>query len=197
MSLSVERSLTLERDLGRLTLRSRNPLKPTEHRRARGPGGPRPSSFAYRALPALSRTEADTPWCRLSNRSPAGALGTLRICLERLGEWGGEDAPTGCTCRSASCAPTATSLCIRSSRNCSMIGSRNGRAASESRRLFTEHGRRIGPESVRKAVLQVAQEAGLGKVTAHQLRHSSPPRRSTGACRSRRSPRCSDTSQCG
>jgi len=53
-----------------------------------------------------------------------------------------------------------------------MIGSRNGRAASESRRLFTEHGRRIGPESVRKAVLQVAQEAGLGKVTAHQLRHT-------------------------
>jgi integrase/recombinase XerD len=30
---------------------------------------------------------------RLSKRTIAGALGTLRICLERLGEWGGEDAP--------------------------------------------------------------------------------------------------------
>ena len=30
---------------------------------------------------------------RCSKRTIAGALGTLRICLERLGEWGGEDAP--------------------------------------------------------------------------------------------------------
>jgi integrase len=38
--------------------------------------------------------------------------------------------------------------------------------------LFMEHGRRIGNERVRKAVLKVAQEAGLGKVTPHQLRHT-------------------------
>jgi hypothetical protein len=30
---------------------------------------------------------------RLSQRTIAGALGTLRTCLERLGEWDGEDAP--------------------------------------------------------------------------------------------------------
>ena len=30
---------------------------------------------------------------RLSKRSIAGELSTLRICLERLAEWDGEDAP--------------------------------------------------------------------------------------------------------
>jgi hypothetical protein len=35
-----------------------------------------------------------------------------------------------------------------------------------------DHGRRLGPESVRKAILKVAQEAGLEKVTPHQLRHT-------------------------
>ena len=38
--------------------------------------------------------------------------------------------------------------------------------------LFMAHGRRIGPESVRKALLRVAEEAGLGTVTPHQLRHT-------------------------
>jgi hypothetical protein len=31
---------------------------------------------------------------RLSNIGLAEQLGTLRVCLERLGEWDGEDAPT-------------------------------------------------------------------------------------------------------
>jgi site-specific recombinase XerD len=34
------------------------------------------------------------------------------------------------------------------------------------------HGRRIGPESVRKALLRIAEQAGLGPVTPHQLRHT-------------------------
>ena len=38
--------------------------------------------------------------------------------------------------------------------------------------LFMAHGRRLGPESVRKAPLKVAEEAGLGPVTPHQLRHT-------------------------
>jgi integrase/recombinase XerD len=38
--------------------------------------------------------------------------------------------------------------------------------------LFMAHGRRIGPGSVRKALLRVAEEAGLGPVTPHQLRHT-------------------------
>lgn len=35
-----------------------------------------------------------------------------------------------------------------------------------------EHGRRIGNERVRKALLKIAHQAGLGKVTPHQLRHT-------------------------
>ena len=38
--------------------------------------------------------------------------------------------------------------------------------------LFMDHGRRLGPESVRKAVQKVAREAGLDNVTPHQLRHT-------------------------
>ena len=38
--------------------------------------------------------------------------------------------------------------------------------------LFMDHGRRLGPDSVRKAILKVACEAGLDKVTPHQLRHT-------------------------
>jgi site-specific recombinase XerD len=38
--------------------------------------------------------------------------------------------------------------------------------------LFMAHGRRLGPESVRKALLKVAGQAGLEKVTPHQLRHT-------------------------
>jgi hypothetical protein len=38
--------------------------------------------------------------------------------------------------------------------------------------LFMAHGRRLGPESVRKALQKVAIEAGLGPVTPHQLRHT-------------------------
>jgi site-specific recombinase XerD len=38
--------------------------------------------------------------------------------------------------------------------------------------LFMDHGRRLGPESVRQALLKVAEQAGLGTVTPHQLRHT-------------------------
>ncbi|HUA48168.1 MAG TPA: tyrosine-type recombinase/integrase, partial [Solirubrobacteraceae bacterium] len=38
--------------------------------------------------------------------------------------------------------------------------------------LFMDHGRRLGPESVRRAVQKVAREAGLDNVTPHQLRHT-------------------------
>jgi site-specific recombinase XerD len=35
-----------------------------------------------------------------------------------------------------------------------------------------EHGRQIGNDRVREAILRVADHAGLGKVTPHQLRHT-------------------------
>ena len=38
--------------------------------------------------------------------------------------------------------------------------------------LFMDHGRRLGPESVRRVLLRVSEEAGLGPVTPHQLRHT-------------------------
>ena len=38
--------------------------------------------------------------------------------------------------------------------------------------LFMDHGRRLGPESVRQALLKIAEQAGLGTVTPHQLRHT-------------------------
>jgi hypothetical protein len=38
--------------------------------------------------------------------------------------------------------------------------------------LFMDHGRRLGPESVRRAVQKVAREAGINNVTPHQLRHT-------------------------
>ena len=48
---------------------------------------------AYRALQAAPREQAQPPGGRLSKRTIAGELSTLRICLERLAEWDGEDAP--------------------------------------------------------------------------------------------------------
>jgi hypothetical protein len=48
------------------------------------------------------------------------------------------------------------------------------RSAGESARavVFMDHGRRLGPESVRRVLLKVAKQAGLGRVTPHQLRHT-------------------------
>ena len=46
--------------------------------------------------------------------------------------------------------------------------------------LFVEHGQRIGPVAYR-AVAKTAQAAGIGHVSPHRLRHTWPPRRSTGA----------------
>jgi integrase len=63
--------------------------------------------------------------------------------------------------------------------------------------LFMAHGRRLGPESVREALQKVATEAGLGPVTRTSSATRWRRRRSTAACRSRRSPRCSGTSRCG
>ena len=38
--------------------------------------------------------------------------------------------------------------------------------------LFIEHGRRIGPQRVLKAILRAAKAAGIERVTPHQLRHT-------------------------
>ena len=181
---------------------------------------------------------------RCSKRTIAGALGTLRICLERLGEWGGEDAPVrtlmfpGDVPKLDDPLPRfiddgAAKKLIEAARATDdpfarlvveflartgmrrgellnltvdavvQIGSAHwlhvplGKLRTDryiplhpqlkelldewiARRpatlrepwLFMEHGRRIGNDRVRKAILKVAEEAGLGKVTPHQLRHT-------------------------
>jgi integrase len=181
---------------------------------------------------------------RLSKRTIAGALSTLRICLERLGEWDGEDAPArtlmfpGDVPRLDDPLPRfiddgAAKKLIQAARATddpfarlvveflARTGMRRGELlalridsvvqigsaywlhvplgkmrtdryiplhpqlkelldewVAERPRdlrepwLFMAHGRRIGPESVRKALLKVAQEAGLENVTPHQLRHT-------------------------
>jgi site-specific recombinase XerD len=181
---------------------------------------------------------------RLSKRTIAGALGTLRICLERLGEWRGEDAPVrtlmfpGDVPKLDDPLPRfiddgAAKKLIEAARATddpfarlvveflARTGMRRGellnltvdsvvqigsaywlhvplgklrtdryiplhpqlkelldewvtQRPSTLREpwLFMEHGRRIGNDRVRKAILKVAHEAGLGKVTPHQLRHT-------------------------
>ena len=181
---------------------------------------------------------------RCSKRTIAGALGTLRICLERLGEWGGEDAPVrtlmfpGDVPKLDDPLPRfiddgAAKKLIEAARATddpfarlvveflARTGMRRGEllnltvdavvqigsaywlhvplgklrtdryiplhpqlkelldewiarrpATLREPWLFMEHGRRIGNDRVRKAILMVAEEAGLGKVTPHQLRHT-------------------------
>ena len=181
---------------------------------------------------------------RCSKRTIAGALGTLRICLERLGEWGGEDAPVrtlmfpGDVPKLDDPLPRfiddgAAKKLIEAARATddpfarlvveflARTGMRRGEllnltvdavvqigsaywlhvpvgklrtdryiplhpqlkelldewiarrpATLREPWLFMEHGRRIGNDRVRKAILKVAEEAGLGKVTPHQLRHT-------------------------
>ena len=181
---------------------------------------------------------------RCSKRTIAGALSTLRICLERLGEWGGEDAPVrtlmfpgdvpklddplprfiddGAAKKLIEAARATdepfTRLVVEFLARTGMrrgellnltvdavvqIGSaywlhvplgklRTDRyiplhpqlkelldewivrrpATLREPWLFMEHGRRIGNDRVRKAILKVAEEAGLGKVTPHQLTHT-------------------------
>jgi site-specific recombinase XerD len=181
---------------------------------------------------------------RLSKRTLAGELSTLRICLERLGEWDGEDAPTrtlmfpGDVPKLDDPLPRfiddgAAKQLIQAARatddpfarlaveflartglrrgefldlkidSVVQIGAAywlhvplgklrtdryiplhpqlkelldewvSGRPANlREPWLFMAHGRRLGPESVRKALQKVANEAGLGPVTPHQLRHT-------------------------
>jgi site-specific recombinase XerD len=181
---------------------------------------------------------------RLSKRTIAGELSTLRICLERLAEWDGEDAPArtlmfpGDVPKLDDPLPRfiddgAAKKLIQAARATddpfarlaveflARTGLRRGEFLDlkidsivqigaaywlhvplgklrtdryiplhpqlkelldewVSRRpaslrepwLFMDHGRRLGPESVRKAVQKVAREAGLDKVTPHQLRHT-------------------------
>jgi site-specific recombinase XerD len=181
---------------------------------------------------------------RLSKRTLAGELSTLRICLERLAEWDGEDAPTrtlmfpGDVPKLDDPLPRfiddgAAKKLIQAARACddpfarlaveflARTGLRRGEfldlridsvvqigaaywlhvplgklrtdryiplhpqlkelldewVASRPANLrepwlFMAHGRRLGPESVRKALQKVANEAGLGPVTPHQLRHT-------------------------
>jgi site-specific recombinase XerD len=181
---------------------------------------------------------------RLSKRTLAGELSTLRICLERLGEWDGEDAPArtlmfpGDVPKLDDPLPRfiddgAAKKLIQAARATddpfarlvveflARTGLRRGEfldlkvdsvvqigaaywlhvplgklrtdryiplhpqlkelldawVADRSANLrepwlFMAHGRRLGPESVRKALLRVAEEAGLGPVTPHQLRHT-------------------------
>ncbi len=181
---------------------------------------------------------------RLSKRTIAGALGTLRICLERLAEWGGVDAPArtlmfpGDVPKLDDPLPRfiddgAAKKLIEAARASddpfarlvveflARTGMRRGellnltvdsvvqigaaywlhvplgklrtdryiplhpqlkelldewiaQRPSSLREpwLFMEHGRRIGNDRVRKAILKVAHDAGLEKVTPHQLRHT-------------------------
>jgi site-specific recombinase XerD len=181
---------------------------------------------------------------RLSKRTIAGELSTLRICLERLGEWDGEDAPArtlmfpGDVPKLDDPLPRfiddgAAKKLIQAARatddpfarlaveflartglrrgefldlkidSVVQIGSAywlhvplgklrtdryiplhpqlkelldewvaNRPASLREPWLFMDHGRRLGPESVRKAIQKVAREAGLEKVTPHQLRHT-------------------------
>ncbi len=68
--------------------------------------------------------------------------------------------------------------------------------APRSNLLFLERGRRITASRLGAALAAAAADAGIGHVTAHQLRHTLPPRPSTAACPSRPSPRCWATSHC-
>ena len=63
--------------------------------------------------------------------------------------------------------------------------------------LFMERGRRIGVQRIEKALTRIALEAGIGHVTRTSSGTHSRPKRSTVACHSKRSPRCSATSRCG
>jgi site-specific recombinase XerD len=181
---------------------------------------------------------------RLSKRTIAGELSTLRICLERLAEWDGQDAPArtlmfpGDVPKLDDPLPRfiddgAAKKLIQAARATddpfarlaveflARTGLRRGEfldlkidsvvqigsaywlhvplgklrtdryiplhpqlkelldewvaarpASLREPWLFIDHGRRLGPESVRKAILKVAAEAGLEKVTPHQLRHT-------------------------
>ena len=181
---------------------------------------------------------------QLSKRTIAGALGTLRICLERLGEWDGEDTPArtlmfpGDVPKLDDPLPRfiddgAAKKLIGAARATddpfarlvveflARTGMRRGeflnltvdsvvqigaaywlhvplgklrtdryiplhpqlkelldewvaQRPSSLREpwLFMDHGRRIGNERVRKAILKVANEAGLENVTPHRLRHT-------------------------
>jgi site-specific recombinase XerD len=181
---------------------------------------------------------------QLSKRTIAGELSTLRICLERLGEWDGEDAPArtlmfpgdvpklddplprfiddGAAKKPIQAARASDDPFARLTVEfLARTGLRRGEfldlkvdsvvqigaaywlhvplgklrtdryiplhpqlkelldawvadrpANLREPWLFMAHGRRIGPESVRKALLRVAGQAGLGPVTPHQLRHT-------------------------
>jgi site-specific recombinase XerD len=181
---------------------------------------------------------------RLSKRTIAGELSTLRICLERLAEWEGEDAPArtlmfpGDLPKLDDPLPRfiddgAAKKLIQAARATgdpfarlaveflARTGLRRGEfldlkidsvvqigaaywlhvplgklrtdryiplhpqlkelldewvarrpASLREPWLFMDHGRRLGPESVRRALLNVAREAGVDKVTPHQLRHT-------------------------
>ena len=181
---------------------------------------------------------------RLSKRTLAGELSTLRICLERLAEWDGEDAPArtlmfpgdvpklddplprfiddGAAKRLIGAARATDDPFARLAVEfLARTGLRRGEfldlkidsvvqigaaywlhvplgklrtdryiplhpqlkelldewvarrpASLREPWLFMDHGRRLGPESVRQAILKVAGEAGLEKVTPHQLRHT-------------------------
>ena len=181
---------------------------------------------------------------RLSKRTLAGELSTLRICLERLAEWDGEDAPArtlmfpgdvpklddplprfiddGAAKKLIGAARATDDPFARLAVEfLARTGLRRGEfldlkidsvvqigsaywlhvplgklrtdryiplhpqlkelldewvaarpASLREPWLFMDHGRRLGPESVRKAILKVAGEAGLEKITPHQLRHT-------------------------
>ncbi len=181
---------------------------------------------------------------RLSKRTIAGELSTLRICLERLAEWDGDDAPVrtlmfpgdvpklddplprfiddGAAKKLIGAARATNDPFARLAVEfLARTGLRRGEfldlrvdsvvqigsaywlhvplgklrtdryiplhpqlkelldewvarrpAGLREPWLFMDHGRRLGPDSVRKAILKVACEAGLDKVTPHQLRHT-------------------------
>ena len=206
---------------------------------------------------------------RPAKRTLAGDLGTLRICLERLGEWQGEDAPTrmlmfpgdvpklddplprfiddGAAAKllraARACEDPFARLaveflartglrrselinlridsvvqigsaywlhvplgkmrtdryirCTRSSRSCWTSGSQTAPRTSGSRGCSwtAATGSACGGWRRRSGRSRAQRGSGTPPRTSSATR--SPPKRSTAACRLRRSPRCSGTSRCG
>jgi Phage integrase family len=90
-----------------------------------------------------------------------------RVCR---GIAAGSAPRTGCTCRSGSCAPTATSPYTLKEMLDEWVA--NCPAGLREPWLFIERGRWIGKQRVQDAVSNAARAAGDRDVTPHQLRHT-------------------------
>jgi site-specific recombinase XerD len=98
----------------------------------------------------------------------------LRNFFERLIEWGHPDAPTHVPIFAGDLPikqrPLPRFLDDAAAAKLLRVAARAANARSEL--LFIQHGRPISPARVNAAVANDANDAGLGKVTPHQLRHT-------------------------